>query len=69
FNFALKEAVEDLGIKYYALPQRLEISHRDLIDAPSLNSRVDQVTFSPQRNYSEDISRLHRRKTSRPEGE
>ncbi|KAG0052691.1 hypothetical protein BGZ83_002210 [Gryganskiella cystojenkinii] len=25
FNYALKEAVEDIGIKYYALPQRMEI--------------------------------------------
>ncbi|KAF9920072.1 hypothetical protein FBU30_010138 [Linnemannia zychae] len=28
FNYALKEAVEDLGIQYYALPQRVEVYDR-----------------------------------------
>ncbi|KAG0248123.1 hypothetical protein BG011_000453 [Mortierella polycephala] len=29
FNYALKDAVEDLGIRYYALPQRVELYNRD----------------------------------------
>ncbi|KAG0279022.1 hypothetical protein BGZ95_002536 [Linnemannia exigua] len=28
FNYALKEAVEEIGIQYYALPQRLEVYER-----------------------------------------
>ncbi|KAG0323260.1 hypothetical protein BGZ99_002879 [Dissophora globulifera] len=72
FNFALKEAVEDIGIKYYALPQRLEVVKRDASDFD--HDYTDQETIgsnSPLRHYSpEDIARLYRRKTiNRPQGE
>ncbi|KAF9353615.1 hypothetical protein BGX26_008620 [Mortierella sp. AD094] len=71
FNFALKEAVEEIGIKYCALPQRLEISGRDLPDFDS--DHADQVTLgssSPLRHYnSDENSPLYRRRTvHRPQG-
>ncbi|KAF9114693.1 hypothetical protein BGX27_010085 [Mortierella sp. AM989] len=53
FNFALKEAVEEIGIKYYALPQRLEISRKHLEDLDHDHS--DQATLgspSPLRHHS-----------------
>ncbi|KAG0231511.1 hypothetical protein BGX31_005500 [Mortierella sp. GBA43] len=67
FNFALKEAVESIGIKYYALPQRLEITPRkDLLDLND-SGNTDQEM---QASYSaSELSRLYRRKTSRPEGD
>ncbi|KAI8596592.1 Mechanosensitive ion channel-domain-containing protein [Dissophora ornata] len=72
FNFALKDAVEDIGIKYYALPQRLEIMNRDLIDLD--DDQAERETLgpnSPLRHYSPDqIAKLYRRKTiNRPQGE
>ncbi|KAF9171113.1 hypothetical protein BGX21_000852 [Mortierella sp. AD011] len=65
FNFALKEAVEEIGIKYYALPQRLEISSRDLSDFDS--DHADQATLrstSPLRHYNSDEHSLNRRRTA-----
>ncbi|KAG0336381.1 hypothetical protein BG004_008080 [Podila humilis] len=78
FNWALKNAVEEIGIKYYALPQRLELYKRDSQDIDTLMSpshdRDDQETLgpnSPLRQYSpEQVARLYRRSTnSRPLGE
>ncbi|KAF9183328.1 hypothetical protein BGZ51_004088 [Haplosporangium sp. Z 767] len=76
FNFALKEAVEEIGIKYFALPQRLELVHPDSLDSTVPEKRHDSmdhelVPNSPLRNYSrEDVARLYRRKTNmRPQGE
>ncbi|KAF9934835.1 hypothetical protein FBU30_010808 [Linnemannia zychae] len=72
FNFALKEAVEDIGIKYYALPQRVELMNRDLNDLPLERSESDTIGVnSPLKNYSPDeIARLYKRKTiNRPQGE
>ncbi|KAF9941281.1 hypothetical protein BGZ65_004307 [Modicella reniformis] len=74
FNYALKEAVEDIGIKYYALAQRVEVYHRDNqeIDGPQNRTGNDQETMigssSPLRQYPpEYIARLYRRPTiSRP---
>ncbi|KAF9433300.1 hypothetical protein BGZ76_009629 [Entomortierella beljakovae] len=72
FNFALKEAVEEIGIRYYALPQRLEITKKDLSDLDHDHS--DQATLgsnSPYHNYpQDDFNHLYRRKTgTRPQGE
>ncbi|KAG0323700.1 hypothetical protein BGZ99_002577 [Dissophora globulifera] len=79
FNYALKEAVEDLGIKYYAVPQRLEIYKRDYREieqspSPNLDAHDGAATLgpnSPLRQYSpEHVARLYRRPTiSKPEGE
>ncbi|KAG0030634.1 hypothetical protein BGZ82_007342 [Podila clonocystis] len=77
FNWALKDAVEDIGIKYYALPQRLELYKRDAQDIDTLmapHDRDDQETLgpnSPLRQYSpEQVARLYRRATiSKPQGE
>ncbi|KAG0335524.1 hypothetical protein BG004_008411 [Podila humilis] len=84
FNFALKEAVEDIGIKYYALPQRLELSNQEMMNSFGLGGGraqgttpqddTDQDTLgpnSPLRNYSPDqVARLYRRATiNRPHGE
>ncbi|KAF9430573.1 hypothetical protein BGZ94_006062 [Podila epigama] len=76
FNWALKAAVEDIGIKYYALPQRLELYKRDAKEIDTLMSpqdRDDQVTIgpnSPLRQYSpEQVARLYRSNTLRPQGE
>ncbi|KAG0033893.1 hypothetical protein BGZ81_006914 [Podila clonocystis] len=77
FNWALKDAVEDIGIKYYALPQRLELYKRDSQDIDTLmapHDRDDQETLgpnSPLRQYSpEQVARLYRRATiSKPQGE
>ncbi|KAF9579691.1 hypothetical protein BGW38_003947 [Lunasporangiospora selenospora] len=70
FNYALKEAVEDIGIQYYALPQRLEVYKRDVQDLDLSMSRGqgdDQDTLgnnSPLRQYSpEHLARLYRRPT------
>ncbi|GJJ74665.1 hypothetical protein EMPS_07023 [Entomortierella parvispora] len=73
FNFALKDAVEEIGIKYYALPQRVEVLQRDLLDLDSPDM-ADQETLgpnSPLRHYSPDqVARLYRRNTiNRPQGE
>ncbi|KAG0362962.1 hypothetical protein BGZ54_008402 [Gamsiella multidivaricata] len=71
FNFALKEAVEDIGIKYYALPQRLEITNRDLHDENY--DQADQATLgsNSSRQYSstEEMARPYRRRTHRPQGD
>ncbi|GJJ76267.1 hypothetical protein EMPS_08626 [Entomortierella parvispora] len=84
FNYALKEAVEDIGIKYYALPQRLELydpnqnngQRTPQSSSGRSNSRDhdDQDTLapnSPLRNYTpEQVARLYRRTTiNRPQGE
>ncbi|KAF9905817.1 hypothetical protein EC991_001293 [Linnemannia zychae] len=72
FNFALKEAVEDIGIKYYALPQRLEVVKRDLHDLTSDHGDHDtHDSNSPLKDYSPDeVARLYKRKTiNRPQGE
>ncbi|KAG0381137.1 hypothetical protein BGX24_009084 [Mortierella sp. AD032] len=72
FNFALKDAVEEIGIKYYALPQRLEVVKRDLLDLTSEHGDHDTPgSNSPLKDYSpDDASRLYKRKTvSRPQGE
>ncbi|KAI1312295.1 hypothetical protein EDD11_002985 [Mortierella claussenii] len=73
FNYALKEAVEEIGIKYYALPQRVEVSNRNLIDL-DYQDQADQATLgssSSMHQYSPDeSSRPYRRKTVlRPQGE
>ncbi|KAF9952510.1 hypothetical protein BGZ70_000585 [Mortierella alpina] len=80
FNYALKEAVEDIGIQYYALPQRLEVYKRDIHELESQQTPPrptrDQddpmhlTPNSPLRQYSpEQVARLYRRPTiSRPEG-
>ncbi|OAQ32881.1 hypothetical protein K457DRAFT_90455 [Linnemannia elongata AG-77] len=72
FNFALKEAVEDIGIKYYALPQRLEVVRHEMHDSTA--DLVDHDTLgsnSPMKDYSPDeVARLYKRKTiNRPQGE
>ncbi|KAG0051519.1 hypothetical protein BGZ83_003599 [Gryganskiella cystojenkinii] len=72
FNFALKDAVEEIGIKYYALPQRVEVLQRDLIDLDSPEI-ADQETLgpnSPLRHYSPDqVAKLYKRNTiNRPQG-
>ncbi|KAF9415430.1 hypothetical protein BGZ94_000089 [Podila epigama] len=60
FNFALKEAVEEIGIKYYALPQRLEVVERDVVP-----THETLGPNSPHRQYSPDqVSHLFRRNTS-----
>jgi len=76
----LKEAVEDIGIQYYALPQRLEVYKRDVQELESQQNpprptrdQDDQMHLapnSPLRQYSpEQVARLYRRPTiSRPEG-
>ncbi|KAG0371312.1 hypothetical protein BGZ54_006600 [Gamsiella multidivaricata] len=77
FNYALKEAVEEIGIRYYALPQRVEVFNRDFeeIERSQSSARLDdQETLgpnSPLRQYSADqVARLYRRPTiKRPEGE
>ncbi|KAG0205148.1 hypothetical protein BGX28_003189 [Mortierella sp. GBA30] len=74
FNFALKEAVEDIGIRYYALPQRLEVVHRDQLEQEQ-QKELEQDSLlspkSPSRNFTaEDVNRIYRRKTNmRPQGE
>ncbi|KAF9392639.1 hypothetical protein CPB97_011619 [Podila verticillata] len=74
FNFALKEAVEEIGIKYYALPQRLELVNREAFGGDGDEDRDrDQDTLgpnSPLRHYSPDqVARLYRRATiNRPQG-
>ncbi|KAF9203733.1 hypothetical protein BGZ49_006114 [Haplosporangium sp. Z 27] len=83
FNYALKEAVEDIGIQYYALPQRVELCDREwnLGGAPNRSSPgpiemqggVDDVQMSansPLRQYSpEHVARLYRRNPiKKPEG-
>ncbi|KAG0218515.1 hypothetical protein BGX33_006993 [Mortierella sp. NVP41] len=72
FNFALKDAVEDIGIKYYALPQRLEVVGRDLLESRSEHADHDTAgSNSPLKDYSPDeVARLYKRKTiNRPQGE
>ncbi|KAF9364200.1 hypothetical protein BGX34_002229 [Mortierella sp. NVP85] len=75
FNFALKEAVEDLGIKYYALPQRLEITRGDLTaivqsGGDGMDQDHDTKEASSHRGFSTcGIARPYRRKTSHPEGD
>ncbi|KAG0267041.1 hypothetical protein DFQ27_009187 [Actinomortierella ambigua] len=76
FHFALKEAMEDLDIKYYALPARHEIVNSYDIEPHhnrSSRSDEDQDTLSPTsplRNLTPDqIARLYRRPTyTRPQG-
>ncbi|KAF9544612.1 hypothetical protein EC957_011827 [Mortierella hygrophila] len=72
FNFALKEAVEDIGIKYFALPQRLEVVRREMHEWTADHTDNDTLgSNSPKKNYSPDeVVRLYKRKTiNRPEGE
>ncbi|KAI8596338.1 Mechanosensitive ion channel-domain-containing protein [Dissophora ornata] len=78
FNYALKEAVEEIGIKYSALPQRLEVYKRDFeeIEKSQNPNLGDQHTAtlglnSSLRQYSpEHVARLYRRPTiNKPEGE
>ncbi|KAF8926622.1 hypothetical protein BGZ58_011044 [Dissophora ornata] len=78
FNYALKEAVEEIGIKYSALPQRLEVYKRDFeeIEKSQNPNLGDQhtATLGPNsslRQYSpEHVARLYRRPTiNKPEGE
>ncbi|KAF8941846.1 hypothetical protein BGZ47_007124 [Haplosporangium gracile] len=72
FNFALKDAVEDIGIKYYALPQRLEVVSREMHESPLDHADHDTLgSNSPMKDYSPDeIARLYKRKTiNRPQGE
>ncbi|KAF9434471.1 hypothetical protein BGZ76_007960 [Entomortierella beljakovae] len=81
FNYALKEAVEDLGIKYYALPQRVEVYNReespDIVRVRQDPDEPDEpegqqslAPSSPLRQYSpEHTARLYRRHTvKKPEG-
>jgi len=70
----LKDAVEDIGIKYYALPQRLEVVNQEDLRELHLSERGDQDTLgpnSPLKDYSpDDVARLYKRKTiNRPQGE
>ncbi|KAF9143539.1 hypothetical protein BGX30_000155 [Mortierella sp. GBA39] len=71
FNFALKDAVEDIGIKYFALPQRLEVVNRETHESTADADHDTLGSNSPMKNYSPDeIARLYRRKTiNRPQGE
>ncbi|KAF9307351.1 hypothetical protein BGZ74_005791 [Mortierella antarctica] len=76
FNFALKEAVEEIGIKYYALPQRLELVNKEGFGGGDSDEvgNADQDTLgpnSPLRQYPPDhVARLFRRTTiNRPQGE
>ncbi|KAF9351240.1 hypothetical protein BGX26_010720 [Mortierella sp. AD094] len=81
FNYALKEAIEDIGIQYYALPQRVEVYNRELgqevlktkQDPDEQENIDDQQTLgpnSPLRQYPpEHVARLYRRHTiKKPEG-
>ncbi|KAG0243679.1 hypothetical protein BGW41_001552 [Actinomortierella wolfii] len=73
FHFALKEAMEDLGIKYYALPSRFEMVNSREIE-PTGRDPEDQDTLSPNsplRNLSADqVAKLYRRPTvTRPQGD
>lgn len=79
FNYALKEAVEDIGIKYYALPQRMELYDPNVTQGSPRSSagqarnvsasrdHDDHDTLapnSPLRNYTpEQVARLYRRTT------
>ncbi|KAF9101013.1 hypothetical protein BGX27_000130 [Mortierella sp. AM989] len=81
FNYALKEAVEEIGIRYYALPQRVEVYNRES-GQEFLNTKQDSdvqetidgqqslSTNSPLRQYPpEHVARLYRRHTvKKPEG-
>ncbi|KAI1300851.1 hypothetical protein EDD11_005941 [Mortierella claussenii] len=76
FNYALKEAVEDIGIKYYALPERVEVYKRDFKEMeqsmrPSTDDSATLGPNSPLRQYSpKHVARLYRRPTiNKPEGE
>ncbi|KAF9949496.1 hypothetical protein BGZ72_008750 [Mortierella alpina] len=71
FNFALKEAVEDIGIRYYALPQRMEIVHREQLEQEQAKAEEEFLLSpkSPSRNLNAEKSRIYRRKTNmRPQG-
>ncbi|CAO3565991.1 unnamed protein product [Mortierella alpina] len=71
FNFALKEAVEDIGIRYYALPQRMEIIHREQLEREQEKAEQEFLSSprSPTQNLSAEKSRIYRRKTNmRPQG-
>ncbi|KAF9976897.1 hypothetical protein BGZ73_007514 [Actinomortierella ambigua] len=75
FHFALKEAMEDLDIKYYALPSRHEVVNAYDIEPRrgSTRDNDDNDTLSPTsplRNMSpEHVARLYRRPTiTRPQG-
>ncbi|KAG0002815.1 hypothetical protein BGZ79_002235 [Entomortierella chlamydospora] len=81
FNYALKEAVEDIGIKYYALPQRLEVYNRepgqeflktkpDSDEQVSIGNHQTLGPNSPLLQYPpEHVARLYRRHTiKKPEG-
>lgn len=68
FNYALKEAVEDIGIRYYAVPQRVEVYNRENQEIDQYHIRgQEQDTLSPNsplRQYSpEHVARLYRRPT------
>ncbi|KAF9586242.1 hypothetical protein BGW38_008118 [Lunasporangiospora selenospora] len=75
FNFALKEAVEDLGIKYFALPQRLEVVGRSAFEQETERQSNDQDKKNRDQEPSTPVGRtssqhLYRRKTiARPQGE
>ncbi|KAF9192472.1 hypothetical protein BGZ51_005484 [Haplosporangium sp. Z 767] len=47
FNYALKEAVEDLGIRYYALPQRIELYNRDGQEIDAAQNPHPRTPLSP----------------------
>ncbi|KAF9094741.1 hypothetical protein BGX23_001664 [Mortierella sp. AD031] len=77
FNYALKEAVEEIGIQYYALPQRLEVYERGNVPMRDLSMEMAQqqdpsgsgiggggTEYSP-----EQAARLYRRTTiHKPQG-
>ncbi|KAG0198464.1 hypothetical protein BGX28_008073 [Mortierella sp. GBA30] len=81
FNYALKEAVEDIGIRYYALPQRIEMYKRDYEEMESERNQhrpahgqddmANLAPNSPLRQYPpEHVAKLFRRPTiSRPQGD
>lgn len=63
--------MEDIGIKYYALPQRLEVVGRDMHESTSDHADHDTLgSNSPMKDYSADeVARLYKRKTiNRPQG-
>lgn len=64
--------MEDIGIKYYALPQRLEVVSREMNESTADRADYDTLgSNSPMKDYSPDeVARLYKRKTiSRPQGE
>ncbi|KAF9365520.1 hypothetical protein BGX34_009663 [Mortierella sp. NVP85] len=64
FNYALKEAVEDIGIKYYAVPQRVEVYNCENQEIDRYQNQDTLAPNSPLRQYSpEHVARLYRRPT------